>query len=224
MLPCFVIMELSLLVQITVHCDLLTSTSLQYHCIKFSDQYKYADALGLFSPSSDTGEYNEKVTMGLTSLLSMTVLLLMISENLPKTNEGLPILGSWRNDQKVPKSLMALARFQIFHRRIYRSDSYSDQYEVDDFCQPNGRPREKFVDFPRLQSSLARCEISTPTRSFENTMRLILANLQKKAAQKRLRIKWIRVCERLDSILLIFFLTVNSWFFTFILIVGYLAH
>ncbi|KAE9414560.1 hypothetical protein Angca_002826, partial [Angiostrongylus cantonensis] len=61
MLPCFVIMELSL--------------------------------LGLFSPSSDTGEHSEKVTMGLTSLLSMTILLLMISENLPKTNEGLPILG-----------------------------------------------------------------------------------------------------------------------------------
>ena len=72
MLPCFIIMELSLLGK-SSKCN--------------------ENVLGLFSPTNDSGEHSEKVTMGLTSLLSMTVLLLMISENLPKTNQGLPLLG-----------------------------------------------------------------------------------------------------------------------------------
>ncbi|WKY11201.1 hypothetical protein Q1695_003059 [Nippostrongylus brasiliensis] len=206
MLPCFIIMELSL--------------------------------LGLFSPSSDTGEHSEKVTMGLTSLLSMTILLLMISENLPKTNESLPILGffvlveiligtlatattvyvshmqsSWRRDKKVPAVLMALARFQ-FCRRIHRNDSNAELF-AEDFRQTNSILKK---------DSLARCDILAHIGNFERNMNVISANLQKKAAQKRLRMRWVRVCERIDSLLLVFFLLVNSLFFAVLLIVGYLSN
>lgn len=210
MLPCFVIMELSL--------------------------------LGLFSPSSDTGEHSEKVTMGLTSLLSMTVLLLMISENLPKTNEGLPILGffvlveiligalatattvyvshlqsSWRQDKKVPACLMTLARFQFFGG-VTRKDSNSGLFDED------YHPNNSILKHTLFQDSMARKEILTYIGNFERNIHVISTNLQRKAAQKRLRMRWVRVCERLDSLLLAFFLAVNTLFFTVLLLVGYLSN
>ncbi|XGW01258.1 hypothetical protein V3C99_013874, partial [Haemonchus contortus] len=206
MLPCFIIMELSL--------------------------------LGLFSPSSDTGEHNEKVTMGLTSLLSMTILLLMISENLPKTNEGLPILGffvlveiligalatsttvyvsqlqgSWRQDKEVPTFLMALARFKLFSR-VHRNDSCSSLLN-EQLNQTNNVSRK---------DSQTRSVILAYIGNFERNINLISADVQRKAAQKRLRMKWVLVCERLDSLLLLFFLTVNTLFFAVLLLVGYMSN
>ncbi|KAL6741917.1 hypothetical protein Aduo_015124 [Ancylostoma duodenale] len=207
MLPCFIIMELSM--------------------------------LGLFSPSSDNGEHNEKVTMGLTSLLSMSVLLLMISENLPKTNEGLPILGffvlveiligalatattvyvshlqsSWRHDKNVPPCLMTLARFKFCPSRIHKNDEQAEFF-VEEFHNTDGILK---------RDSITRSQILARIGNFEHNVRVISANLQRKAAQKRLRMRWVRVCERIDSLLLVVFLTANTTFFVAILLVGYLSN
>ncbi|KAK5983526.1 hypothetical protein GCK32_001141, partial [Trichostrongylus colubriformis] len=206
MLPCFIIMELSL--------------------------------LGLFSPSSDSGEHSEKVTMGLTSLLSMTILLLMISENLPKTSEGPPILGffvlveiligalatattvyvshlqsSWRREKKVPTYLIALTRFQFFGS-VHKEDASVNLLD-EEFHQTNSILRK---------DSQTRSTILAYIGNFERNINAISDNLQRKAAQKRLRMRWVLVCERLDSLLLVFFLTINSLFFVILLLVGYLSN
>ncbi|RCN37466.1 Neurotransmitter-gated ion-channel transmembrane region [Ancylostoma caninum] len=220
MLPCFIIMELSL--------------------------------LGLFSPSSDGGEHNEKVTMGLTSLLSMSVLLLMISENLPKTNEGLPILGKifdgffvlveiligalatattvyvshlqnpnvnviaggWRHDKNVPPCLMTLARFKFCPSRVHKNDEQAEFFN-EEFHNADGILK---------RDSITRSQILARIGNFEHNVRVISTNLQRKAAQKRLRMRWVRVCERIDSLLLVVFLTANTTFFVAILLVGYLSN
>ena len=45
--------------------------------------------LGFYIPS-DSGE---KVTMGITTLLSMTVFLMLVAENMPPTSDALPLMG-----------------------------------------------------------------------------------------------------------------------------------
>jgi nicotinic acetylcholine receptor, invertebrate len=45
--------------------------------------------LGFYIPS-DSGE---KVSMGITTLLSMTVFLMLVSENMPPTSDVLPLVG-----------------------------------------------------------------------------------------------------------------------------------
>jgi hypothetical protein len=49
--------------------------------------------IGIFSPFSDAGHREEKVTMGLTTLLTMAVILLIITDTMPKSPEGVPLLG-----------------------------------------------------------------------------------------------------------------------------------
>ncbi|KIH63983.1 hypothetical protein ANCDUO_05714 [Ancylostoma duodenale] len=152
--------------------------------------------------------------MGLTSLLSMSVLLLMISENLPKTNEGLPILGSWRHDKNVPPCLMTLARFKFCPSRIHKNDEQAEFF-VEEFHNTDGILK---------RDSITRSQILARIGNFEHNVRVISANLQRKAAQKRLRMRWVRVCERIDSLLLVVFLTANTTFFVAILLVGYLSN
>ena len=50
--------------------------------------------VGLFTPFSASGERQEKVTLGLTTLLAMAVLLIMVADQMPKTSAGLPMIGT----------------------------------------------------------------------------------------------------------------------------------
>uniref|UniRef100_A0A914UHY6 Uncharacterized protein n=1 Tax=Plectus sambesii TaxID=2011161 RepID=A0A914UHY6_9BILA len=49
--------------------------------------------VGIFSPFTDSGGREEKVTMGLTTLLTMSIILLLVTEQMPKSSEGVPLLG-----------------------------------------------------------------------------------------------------------------------------------
>lgn len=45
--------------------------------------------LGFYMPS----ESGEKVTLGITTLLSMTVFMMLVAENMPPTSDALPLIG-----------------------------------------------------------------------------------------------------------------------------------
>ena len=47
--------------------------------------------LGFYIPS-DSGE---KIAMGITTLLSMTVFLMLVAENMPPTSDVLPLVGKF---------------------------------------------------------------------------------------------------------------------------------
>uniref|UniRef100_A0A914V8E5 Neurotransmitter-gated ion-channel ligand-binding domain-containing protein n=1 Tax=Plectus sambesii TaxID=2011161 RepID=A0A914V8E5_9BILA len=49
--------------------------------------------IGIFTPNSNINERNERVTLGLTTLLSMAVILNIVADQMPKSSEGLPLLG-----------------------------------------------------------------------------------------------------------------------------------
>uniref|UniRef100_A0A914UXT0 Uncharacterized protein n=1 Tax=Plectus sambesii TaxID=2011161 RepID=A0A914UXT0_9BILA len=91
--------------------------------------------VGVFSPFNDSGDREEKVTMGLTTLLTMAVILLLITDQMPKSSARMPLLGlfmviqiglsasatltavlimyqhnKWTTGVKVPDRLLALTR------------------------------------------------------------------------------------------------------------------
>jgi uncharacterized membrane protein len=60
--------------------------------------------IGIFSPFNDSGGREEKVTMGLTTLLTMAVILLIITDQMPKSSERMPLLGiTYTKPQLEPK-------------------------------------------------------------------------------------------------------------------------
>jgi len=61
--------------------------------------------LGFYIPS-DSGE---KVTMGITTLLSMTVFLMLVAENMPATSDVLPLVGMSSRQAIIVFSVTVLA-------------------------------------------------------------------------------------------------------------------
>lgn len=53
----------------------------------------FINFVGFFTPSSNLGDRNEKITLGITTLLAMTVILLQIAEQVPRTSESTPLIG-----------------------------------------------------------------------------------------------------------------------------------
>uniref|UniRef100_A0AC35GMB4 Uncharacterized protein n=1 Tax=Panagrolaimus sp. PS1159 TaxID=55785 RepID=A0AC35GMB4_9BILA len=51
--------------------------------------------VGFFTPHSSTGENTEKVSLGVTALLSLAIILMMVSDSLPATSDTVPLLGQY---------------------------------------------------------------------------------------------------------------------------------
>uniref|UniRef100_A0A914W5K7 Neurotransmitter-gated ion-channel ligand-binding domain-containing protein n=1 Tax=Plectus sambesii TaxID=2011161 RepID=A0A914W5K7_9BILA len=56
--------------------------------------------VGIFAPFNDSGDREDKVNVGLTTLLTMAVIFTVITEQMPKTSEGMPLLGN----EKIPET------------------------------------------------------------------------------------------------------------------------
>ena len=59
------------------------------------------DVTGLFLPSSASYERTERVTMGLTALMSIAVILISVSDKMPRDPTQYPILGCVNNKCKL---------------------------------------------------------------------------------------------------------------------------
>uniref|UniRef100_A0A914VKH5 Uncharacterized protein n=1 Tax=Plectus sambesii TaxID=2011161 RepID=A0A914VKH5_9BILA len=51
--------------------------------------------IGFFTPHSSSGENTEKVSLGVTALLSLAIILMMVSDKLPATSKMVPLLGKY---------------------------------------------------------------------------------------------------------------------------------
>ncbi len=49
--------------------------------------------MGLFSLSSSTGERTEKMSLGVTTMLALSIILLVIGDQMPSTSVLIPIIG-----------------------------------------------------------------------------------------------------------------------------------
>uniref|UniRef100_A0A0N5B6R1 Neur_chan_LBD domain-containing protein n=1 Tax=Strongyloides papillosus TaxID=174720 RepID=A0A0N5B6R1_STREA len=51
--------------------------------------------IGFFTPHSTTGENTEKVSLGVTALLSMAIIMMMVSDEVPATSDVVPLIGKY---------------------------------------------------------------------------------------------------------------------------------
>ncbi|KAF8387343.1 acr-18 [Pristionchus pacificus] len=51
--------------------------------------------VGFFTPHSTTGDNTEKVSLGVTALLSMAIIMMMVSDEVPATSEVIPLIGKY---------------------------------------------------------------------------------------------------------------------------------
>uniref|UniRef100_A0A0N4ZXG6 Neur_chan_LBD domain-containing protein n=1 Tax=Parastrongyloides trichosuri TaxID=131310 RepID=A0A0N4ZXG6_PARTI len=51
--------------------------------------------VGFFTPHSTTGENTEKVSLGVTALLSMAIIMMMVSDEVPATSDVIPLIGKY---------------------------------------------------------------------------------------------------------------------------------
>lgn len=48
---------------------------------------------GFFTPASTADDRTEKINLGITTLLAMSILMLMISDQMPTTSDFIPLIG-----------------------------------------------------------------------------------------------------------------------------------
>ncbi|KJH39793.1 hypothetical protein DICVIV_14318, partial [Dictyocaulus viviparus] len=48
---------------------------------------------GFFTPASSNDDRTEKINLGITTLLAMSILMLMVSDQMPTTSEFVPLIG-----------------------------------------------------------------------------------------------------------------------------------
>uniref|UniRef100_A0A914WRR9 Uncharacterized protein n=1 Tax=Plectus sambesii TaxID=2011161 RepID=A0A914WRR9_9BILA len=181
--------------------------------------------IGTFAPTTDAGERIEKVTMGLTTLLTMAVILMIITEQMPKSSNGMPLLGlfimleigvatlatltavfiiymhsCWMSDTPVPNCLLALTCMKEKKSEVSPTKD-ADMYK-------EGSPRRSPAD-PKL--------LVTIKKGVETlNLNINIDDLR----DESLRYRWSKATHRLDLIMMIVFLVINCIIVLVVLLVG----
>ena len=71
--------------------------------------------IGIFSPSTAAHERQERVTMGLTALMSLAVILMAVADALPKNPHQFPTLGVILLGQVIIIGVATLAAVGVLH-------------------------------------------------------------------------------------------------------------
>ncbi|XP_014674123.1 PREDICTED: ligand-gated ion channel 4-like, partial [Priapulus caudatus] len=186
--------------------------------------------LGFYMPS-DSGE---KVTLGITTLLSMTVFLMLVAESMPPTSEEIPLIGMYYGrDDIASLALLGPTRMTVYHasnihhKACAQGRAHDYQPPQDAFpekcsemstsigTEPNGglsTGSPRFGHRVRPQSSMDLFE-----RQFIKVLNKVYQTIEKNeirlAEQDRrdtIRLEWQQVALVVDRILLWVFILVTT--------------
>ncbi|ULT94709.1 hypothetical protein L3Y34_003866 [Caenorhabditis briggsae] len=179
--------------------------------------------LGIFSPGSNDGPRNEKVSLGLGSLLAMTVLLGIVAGAMPKSND-IPLLGYYilvvivlcavavgismaflavsrhyiQKEQMPSKRLLRFMFLNEYRKRrstVFRGvHNYRFSQECDDLM---------YSKVPEIQSICMMME------EIADSHRSMRRKADMKANKKLIEREWARVFARFDYFFLVVFETLN---------------
>ncbi|CAD6198596.1 unnamed protein product [Caenorhabditis auriculariae] len=179
--------------------------------------------LGIFSPGSNEGPRNEKVSLGLGSLLAMTVLLGIVAGAMPKSND-IPLLGyyilvvivlcavavgismaflavsrHYIHKEQMPSKKLLRLMFLSEHRKrrsTVNRGSFNYHYSQENDC----------IHYSKVAELNAICSLMEEVAESHRSMR-------RKAAQKANKIlverEWARVFSRFDYLFLVVFEMLN---------------
>uniref|UniRef100_A0A914WYU1 Neurotransmitter-gated ion-channel ligand-binding domain-containing protein n=1 Tax=Plectus sambesii TaxID=2011161 RepID=A0A914WYU1_9BILA len=190
--------------------------------------------IGIFTPNSNINERNERVTLGLTTLLFMAVILNIVADQMPKGKEGLPLLGIFvLYEIGICALAIVLSTFIIiFHQRSLTRD-----WKPPAFCfwisgvrtsknncgvSPANITRNRALAYERVspdgsanrvidknverQTALLQSVCSMFQGAIESTEK----RLQEDEVKKYRELIWLTFFDTIDLVLLILLLLLNT--------------
>uniref|UniRef100_A0A914V2R5 Uncharacterized protein n=1 Tax=Plectus sambesii TaxID=2011161 RepID=A0A914V2R5_9BILA len=199
---------------------------------------------GIFSPNSDSGDRNEKVTMGLTTLLTMAVILLIVTDKMPKSSAGMSLLGyymimqivisasaaitailvmyqqmKWTTKEKVPFWILALTRLQRSNRITSNTNGANAFIGLS---QSGDSRMTKLINKDgALQDNKIFLRWSQILTDIRALLGEVASTLHETAADETERQLWQRACRRLDILLMIIFHIMNVTATVCFIMIGY---
>ncbi|KFD72502.1 hypothetical protein M514_04061 [Trichuris suis] len=79
-----------------LYCDLILARKPWFSLVNLiipTAIINFVSLFGIFSPTTTTGHRTEKINLGITTLLTMSILLLMVSQEMPTTSDFIPFIG-----------------------------------------------------------------------------------------------------------------------------------
>ncbi|CAJ0566256.1 unnamed protein product, partial [Mesorhabditis spiculigera] len=164
--------------------------------------------LGIFSPGSNDGPRNEKVSLGLGSLLAMTVLLDIVAGAMPKSN-SIPLLGFYiivvimlcAVGVAISMALLGLSRSYIQTERMPSTQAYRIlMLQPMKKCAMNGLSHPKFPDLAAIYVQLT--EVARAQKTYRE-------RIERSVWLNRVEKEWNRMFGRVDHIFLGIFELLN---------------
>ncbi|RCN38012.1 Neurotransmitter-gated ion-channel ligand binding domain protein [Ancylostoma caninum] len=168
---------------------------------------------GLFIPTNTLGDREEKVNLGLTTLLSSAVILEIVANSMPKAS-ALPLLGNFILAEifVVAAGVVCSVITLTFHHRANTRKWKPKPWMMKILGMTGSR---KFflsscrrMDKPEKNASAMLMQ-SSPWAEFLASLRSLLSYLDEEEVDRLRELAWLKLFDRLDFVLLIVFLIGN---------------
>uniref|UniRef100_A0A0K0EJU8 Neur_chan_LBD domain-containing protein n=1 Tax=Strongyloides stercoralis TaxID=6248 RepID=A0A0K0EJU8_STRER len=174
--------------------------------------------LGIFSPGTNDGPRNEKVSLGLGSLLAMTVLLDIVAGAMPKSN-SIPLLGYYiiaviilcAVAVAVSMALLALSRHFIQTQELPSSFAYRVLWMMPkrrpvDYWETDHSEEETKILLPKYSDLIA---IYNQVRHISIAQIRFRKKLEKQQMHSLIEKEWNKLFSRFDFFFLFIFQLLN---------------
>ncbi|CAJ0599192.1 unnamed protein product [Cylicocyclus nassatus] len=172
--------------------------------------------LGIFTPFSNTPERREKVTLGLNMFVSVSMMLNLVANMMPKASR-LPLLGNYILAEifvtaaALLVSIVILITHQRCHTRCIQPPKWllnilvcpCSRRKIDIDCEPP--PYSLCSDSPSLEI-LEQPEIVDSLKMTTSALRSTIERLE---SEDDIRLTWIRIFDRIDMLCLVAFQVLN---------------
>uniref|UniRef100_A0A914ULY4 Uncharacterized protein n=1 Tax=Plectus sambesii TaxID=2011161 RepID=A0A914ULY4_9BILA len=196
--------------------------------------------IGIFAPFNDSGDREEKVTMGLTTMLTMAIILTIITDKMPRTSEGMPLMAmyimlqvaiaaansfvavfilyqqrKWTNGEPVPGWIRVITFLTLRKvktgTKTRKTNNSSHYYGA----------KEPAIDIHAPLSEHMKQQLMV-MNEMRGMMQQITEHIYDQEVEERLRKDWQRAAHRLDLIAMLLFLAFNLAVTLAFLVIGYL--
>ncbi|GMR32030.1 hypothetical protein PMAYCL1PPCAC_02225, partial [Pristionchus mayeri] len=156
--------------------------------------------IGIFTPHGVQGDREEKVSLGLTTLLTMAVILDMVTGEMPKSAAGLPLLGRFILAETVICVLaIAVSVFTIFiHERVLYLSREPPKW-IDKWMRENTNKEE-------IHPLLIKSPCIEELRSCLDDLRTHLREMKR---DEEIKIVWQRIFSLVDIVAMLLLLLSN---------------
>uniref|UniRef100_A0A914X1R2 Uncharacterized protein n=1 Tax=Plectus sambesii TaxID=2011161 RepID=A0A914X1R2_9BILA len=190
--------------------------------------------VGLFSPFDVSGNREERVSLGITAMLSMTVILMLVAGEMPRSSGNHPLLGRFVMFEIVMSTVATIATVivMMLHQRAELAASNPPQWlvkltylalcirETIDWnnkvaSKSNGtdqkteKERIQSEDLSASVGAISKAKYALSNNAALVELRKLTNNLKLKSKYSSVKHYWINIFRLVDNVLLIVFNAAN---------------